>query len=96
MRALSDEEANGEYIEQGAQGPHTQHKDLGIPVEGPVRALKKQMENILLSRLPTVSTPSIRILAYLRKVLCVPCLIKKQMENILSRMPRVPTPSDRI
>jgi hypothetical protein len=36
VRVLSDEEANGEYIEQDAQGPHTQYKDLRIPLEGPV------------------------------------------------------------
>ncbi len=45
MRALSDEEANGEYIEQDAQGPHTQHKDPSIPVEGPVRALSDEEAN---------------------------------------------------
>ncbi len=61
MRVVADEEANGEYIEQDAQGPHTQHKE-----------------------------PS------MWKVLCVHCLMKKQIENILSRIARVPKPSIRI
>jgi hypothetical protein len=62
VRALSDEEANGEYIRQDAQGPHIQHKDPSIPVEGPVHALSetKLMENVL-SRMPRVPTPNIRI-----------------------------------
>ncbi len=59
VHGLSDEEAYGEYIELDAQGPQTQHKDPTIPVEGPMCA-QKQMENIL-SRMPRVPTPSIRI-----------------------------------
>ncbi len=42
MRALSDEEANGEYIELDAQGPQTQHKDPTIPVEGPMHVLSDE------------------------------------------------------
>jgi hypothetical protein len=57
--------------------------------------MKKQIENILI-RMPKVPAPSIRILAYLGKVLCLRCLMKKQMENILSRISWVPTPSIRI
>ncbi len=53
------------------------------------------MENVL-SRMPRVPTPSIRIQEYLWKVLCMRCLMKKQLDNILSKMPKVPTPSIRI
>ncbi len=42
VRALSDEEADREYIEQDAQDPHTQDKDPTISVEGPVRVLSDE------------------------------------------------------
>ncbi len=97
MRVLSDKEADREYIEQDAQGPQTQQKDLRIPVEGSVRAQSdEEADGEYIeqdAQGPHTQHKDLRISV---EGPVLHCLMKKQMENILSRMPRFPTPSIRI
>jgi hypothetical protein len=96
VRVLSDEEANGEYIVQDAHGPHTQHKDLRIHVEGLVHVVADEEANGEYIEQDAQGPHTQHKEPSMWKVLCMCCLMKKQIEYLLIRMPRVPSPSIRI